>query len=65
MFHCGSGMAARSGNLLSPVRAPGLAASKFSKATQRTKRAQTCDEDLESIARTLTGVAGMLKEMES
>jgi hypothetical protein len=58
-------MAARSGDLPALVRVPGLAASKFSKATQRTKRAQTCDEDLESIARTLTGVAGMLKEMES
>jgi hypothetical protein len=47
------------------VRVSGLAASKFSKATQRTKRVQTCDEDLESIARILTGVAGMLKEVES
>ena len=65
MFHCGSGIAARSGDLLAPVRVSGLAASKFSKATQRTKRVQTCDEDLESIARILTGVAGMLKEVES
>ena len=63
MFHCGSGIAARSGDLLAPV--PGFAASKFSKAIQRTKRVQTCDEDLESIARILTGVAGMLKEVES
>ena len=55
-------MVARSVDLLAPVRVPGLAAFKLSKATQRV---QTCDEDLESIARILTGVAGMLKEVES
>ena len=65
MFHCVSGIAARSGGLLAPVWLPGLAASKFSKATQRTKRVQTCDEDLESIARILTGIAGMVKEVKS
>jgi hypothetical protein len=37
----------------------------FFKAAQRTKQVQIYGEDLESIVRILTGVAGIVKEVKS